>query len=354
MFKYFLLTLFLININPSNAANFSSNEEKDKLWQNLEMTYAQTNKVHEGFASLNLWDYFDWRPGVRSLVQCIQEQCLDPRENFAHSLSNLVGLDVAFKAALEANGIDSFVLARVPTEGAKIDGVSIRQTPKIGGFGAFADRRFEPEEVVGEYTGEIFFNQRRLLPHQQAGDAELVVNFSSPESAEAMNYPPERSAHYAMLFSKEHPFFMLNDKFKGQRKAPLLIDAETHRNEMAFANHSARFPNMVNVGSLKIVCLANNSVKAIEIAQLLIAKHDIDVGEELLFTYNESDAFKKSGTFKDLNPKPVCYTCGQKASPEKELLNCCRCKVAKYCNKTCQSKDWKKHKDFCPKSVGQN
>jgi hypothetical protein len=45
--------------------------------------------------------------------------------------------------------------------------------------------------------------------------------------------------------------------------------------------------------------------------------------------------------------KEKCWTCGKNVSAE-ELKKCARCKVAKYCDKNCQKKDWtERHKVWC-------
>lgn len=43
-------------------------------------------------------------------------------------------------------------------------------------------------------------------------------------------------------------------------------------------------------------------------------------------------------------PAPTCNSC---AETGKDLLTCARCKEARYCNPTCQKKDWPLHKNVC-------
>lgn len=52
---------------------------------------------------------------------------------------------------------------------------------------------------------------------------------------------------------------------------------------------------------------------------------------------------------------PVCWSCGNnaRASPNIRLFACAKCNaerkedVARYCNRTCQERDWKHHKESC-------
>ncbi|KAI1779876.1 hypothetical protein F4818DRAFT_400933 [Hypoxylon cercidicola] len=40
----------------------------------------------------------------------------------------------------------------------------------------------------------------------------------------------------------------------------------------------------------------------------------------------------------------MCLDCGEKKG---DLLRCARCKMARYCNSTCQKNDWSTHKKVC-------
>jgi len=57
-------------------------------------------------------------------------------------------------------------------------------------------------------------------------------------------------------------------------------------------------------------------------------------------------------------PKSVCFHCGKDPADSSELLKCGKCRVAAYCSKDCQLKDWKGggHKHACDsyKRVGPN
>jgi hypothetical protein len=46
---------------------------------------------------------------------------------------------------------------------------------------------------------------------------------------------------------------------------------------------------------------------------------------------------------------PVCFSCGRASDPEHPLSKCAKCKVAGYCQKSCQVSDWKRggHKVAC-------
>ncbi|KAI1760451.1 hypothetical protein GGR53DRAFT_509557 [Hypoxylon sp. FL1150] len=70
-------------------------------------------------------------------------------------------------------------------------------------------------------------------------------------------------------------------------------------------------------------------------------KRDFDLGDEFWF----------SGLGHSVDEKPtsemaskMCLECGEK---EGDLLRCGRCKMARYCNKTCQKNDWSTHKNVC-------
>ena len=45
----------------------------------------------------------------------------------------------------------------------------------------------------------------------------------------------------------------------------------------------------------------------------------------------------------------VCGTCGKRSKPTKNLLRCARCRLASYCDASCQKKAWPTHKLACVK-----
>jgi hypothetical protein len=62
-----------------------------------------------------------------------------------------------------------------------------------------------------------------------------------------------------------------------------------------------------------------------------------------------------------ITPQNICHFCDYKPPPtrgSKTLLRCSACKAVKYCDRDCQSKDWKFHKKGCaliqsdPKGLG--
>ncbi len=42
--------------------------------------------------------------------------------------------------------------------------------------------------------------------------------------------------------------------------------------------------------------------------------------------------------------EPICHSCGQQSV---NLKKCARCRSVSYCNRECQTKDWKSHKSVC-------
>ena len=60
--------------------------------------------------------------------------------------------------------------------------------------------------------------------------------------------------------------------------------------------------------------------------------------------------FRLLGTNEDVYK---CLVCSKKSSecPEKKLLCCGKCKVARYCSSDCQKADWKKHKKLCAETA---
>merc|ERR1719473_1259844 len=54
-------------------------------------------------------------------------------------------------------------------------------------------------------------------------------------------------------------------------------------------------------------------------------------------------------TIKDRNPSISCRECGKLESVGEEMMKCGRCKLAFYCSKRCQRKNWKTHKLHCKK-----
>lgn len=57
------------------------------------------------------------------------------------------------------------------------------------------------------------------------------------------------------------------------------------------------------------------------------------------------DFLKENCKSKDFKPTMTCFSCGRMA-----FLVCNRCKFGRYCSKTCQKKDWAKHKSVCTKN----
>lgn len=61
-----------------------------------------------------------------------------------------------------------------------------------------------------------------------------------------------------------------------------------------------------------------------------------------------NDAMKH--VYPDAQAQQICFYCRSRGSgdaAEKKLLQCSRCKEAKYCNVTCQKADWPMHKQVC-------
>ena len=48
-----------------------------------------------------------------------------------------------------------------------------------------------------------------------------------------------------------------------------------------------------------------------------------------------------------ITPMNKCLFCEDKPDEGKKLLRCSSCKAVRYCNRDCQSKDWKFHKKGC-------
>ena len=49
-------------------------------------------------------------------------------------------------------------------------------------------------------------------------------------------------------------------------------------------------------------------------------------------------------------PETICFSCGGKAKEGQSLSKCAKCKIASYCSRECQIKDWKqgRHRISCP------
>jgi hypothetical protein len=95
-----------------------------------------------------------------------------------------------------------------------------------------------------------------------------------------------------------------------------------------------------------------------------INKYLADAAAGDLDKYSPISGYAKTGIRDPFNspitPQNRCHFCDYKPPPRdsKKLLRCSACKAVKYCDRDCQSKDWKFHKKGCaliqsdPKGLG--
>ena len=68
--------------------------------------------------------------------------------------------------------------------------------------------------------------------------------------------------------------------------------------------------------------------------------------KELARLHKLDDATSTSSASSSLDDVLVCSTCGSPAPVSSKFKNC-PCGSARYCNKTCQKKHWKEHRNKC-------
>lgn len=57
--------------------------------------------------------------------------------------------------------------------------------------------------------------------------------------------------------------------------------------------------------------------------------------------------FSEGSNMVTLVCKKCQRTCHNCRKTDSEMMQCSKCKIGFYCNKECQTTDWKKHKEFC-------
>eukprot|EP01083_Nonionella_stella_P174611 605812_1 len=85
-----------------------------------------------------------------------------------------------------------------------------------------------------------------------------------------------------------------------------------------------------------------SSITDIQQKPYLIPSHGLSEAKELESTYAESKESKK------IRKKKKCNNCKKE---HKNLQVCKGCFKTRYCNKYCQKRDWKAHRDLCGKPI---
>ncbi|KAI0338023.1 hypothetical protein BDW22DRAFT_823484 [Trametopsis cervina] len=91
-------------------------------------------------------------------------------------------------------------------------------------------------------------------------------------------------------------------------------------------------------------------VTRIAISPLFAVSYLEDVGKQFRDSFKEVDKEGTLPTNRLANqPKQIvkCYNCDRALPRDKPILRCSKCKKATYCDQTCQTADWKKHKKEC-------
>lgn len=331
-------------------------DEKSKLWEDLGLIYAEKNDYHENFGNYDLLAYEETigrnlRETLEKHLRAYKSQSPkksngDPilnqpfrmplRSRLFSSCSNLSTAlsdyhchDVVFEPIRSAN---------------RIDGVEIRRAEKIDGYGAFATKKFEADEIIGEYTGQIFYQEN------EAHKKSSFIYYVKEEDIDAIMYQTGAKDDYLCNLIGQHPIFFAFPDKKGivnTSPCPLVIDALRYRNEMAFINHSQRFQNARSIIALKVIFSERSNeidIVSVEFARYIVADKVIEKGTEILWNYNYAESVYSFKKIFDLRPEKACYHCDSSANG---LEECSGCQVALYCGKDCFIGDRESHKKFC-------
>lgn len=346
------------NEEPHKPSEYRSYAEKYDLWQELGLTYSITNDYHSEYEGRNVLDFDQFhdefqQPLARLLKRHLdQQQAAEPnapRRFFALPLDSECKSPLPDLVVAMLKEARNHVVIHRAHDHEYVDNTIIKYVEKIGGYGAFAARDFEPNEIIGEYIGRVLYASTSLgVSH----DCDSKGYGYGP--VEKMRFPTGGNDTYLMILAFQHPFFLLKDsaaEFRGMAKVALVVDAQEIRNEMALANHSPRFANAESIAAIKVTYAKNKNdeflVHVAEFAMYLRAKTAIKSGEEILYDYGygANTIKKKNMRFLDLRPTKTCYGCNQDISGKN--WTCSRCKTALYCSVTCQKIDWNTHKAFC-------
>jgi hypothetical protein len=229
-----------------------------------------------------------------------------------------------------------------------LTGLSIRYVDQIKGYGTFAEKKFNPADVIGFYNGEVYFME---------DDGSEIIYFSTSKSGDdrmaivkELEMPKTLDKRFATFLATCHPYFVASRSDDGAQRRPLIIDGTKLRNEISFVNHSGRFPNTEFRRVVRIKTVGTRSpdikVTSATFAIAMIATKEINIGDQLLVAYKRSWQAQELMNMEslDLKPNKQCYWCNSKI-----FKRCTRCKVAGYCSTECQKKDWSEHKGYCTK-----
>lgn len=68
---------------------------------------------------------------------------------------------------------------------------------------------------------------------------------------------------------------------------------------------------------------------------------------ECFYTSNKNFDDEMRSAYPAAGEKKMCFYCRKEEGETTKLLQCSRCKAAKYCNAACQRSDWSEHKRVC-------
>ncbi len=386
----FIYTLINISVYAmeTESRSYVSLEEKQSLWIELGLEYANYLSQHQYLGDLNWLFYPELCRELEEPLLMHHQEINDGIKLLHEQIAKLINilettnqsetitLEIKTKLSeferkylrpidkklfpsaqelydeLYKNGIDHIAFTNLSEEKTlSIDSISIRFIEKINGYGAFAEQDFEKGDLIGFYNGEIFYRPLDLdldYQHKQLPYYYKSLSIAKDEFEEAVFLPKNTNQNYLIELSTQHPFFFGQRKeFSNKNKYALIIDSSKKRNELAFINHSDHFDNTKFIRALKVSMITvNGIVKAeeVKVEILVVAQVAINKGEQILINYGYPESILQNKLFLDLNSKLECYNC---KSINKKLKKCSKCKVAYYCSPECQKKDWNRHKKLC-------
>lgn len=337
--------------------------EKAALWQQFGLKYIWENEYHANFETRNVLAYepmgqmlfnalvfhfFYWYKKQRASDEESDGsgQKLVPNRPVRMPLTKGLFDSSALYDTLIANKVEHVIFQTVGDR-SLADGVSIKRVEEINGYGAFANKEFKNNEIIGEYTGRVYYGEcyrksSKVVADQVQGPLGYFINDIAPLFREK-----DASDDYICQLSGQHPYFFANTKDKAYLKYPLIVDAQKYRNEMAFANHSERFSNARLVAALKVIVDETPDgkldIKSAEFAVYLLATETIKKEIEIECNYGYIKKLLRKKNFRDRRPERACYRCNSAG----DLQECIGCHVALYCNDECRLNDFDEHKNLC-------
>lgn len=254
----------------------------------------------------------------------------------------------------------------------------VKPIAEINGHGLFAGKDFKKGDIIGIYSGRVYYAPGFNTIKRENSKATCEINALLDDNVKKdlqksdMKWTQELQLRYfgninAMLCSK-YTFVLVPHLPLEPTTDIIVVDAQSEGNELRFINHASdadancisslawmpywQILTLSQVNKYIIAEVKKGPESYVPVIVIAAAK-DIKNGEQFLFDYG-AFYFKRLGIAPldlskintSVSSKNICAACGK----EDANSRCSVCKKSYYCGGECQKKDWPKHKVSCKKN----